>query len=194
MEVRGLPEPRHTLMFISEKMRRIGDLATKLKFVYDDINKTDEIKIYRDKFHLPDNESINIIETGEEIIVYRKAKETEFVEKKEDKKELLDAREEVLKGKEAILKEKEGELQAKIDDLEKRSVYLQAKEKVLEKKEKEIQLKEKASIEAEVLEAVITNQQLKKLKEVQTILYIGNFTPREKKAYLKIVKESINLT
>ena len=52
------------LMYISEKMSRVGDLATKLKFVYHDIiNKTDEIEIYRDEFHLPDNENINIIET-----------------------------------------------------------------------------------------------------------------------------------
>ena len=65
MEVRGLSETRHMLMYISAKMKRVGDLATKLKFVYDDIKKTDEIKIYRDKFHLPDNENINIIETGE---------------------------------------------------------------------------------------------------------------------------------
>ena len=100
VEVRGLPEthPRHMLLFITAKMKRVGDLATKLKFMYDDIKKTDEIKIFRDKFHLPNNENINIIETGEEIIVYRK--ETEYVEEKEDKNELLNVREKMLKEKE----------------------------------------------------------------------------------------------
>ena len=86
MEIRGLPETRHILMPISERMNKVRDIGTKLKHVYDDINQTDEIKIYRDKFHIHDNENINIIKTDEEIIVYRK--ETEYVEKKEDKEAL----------------------------------------------------------------------------------------------------------
>ena len=55
---------------VRSKMNRVSDLGIKLKHVCDDINMTDEIKIFRDKFLLPDNESIDIIETGEEIIVY----------------------------------------------------------------------------------------------------------------------------
>ena len=162
VEVRGLPETRHMLMYISERMRRVGDLATKLKFVYEDIKKTDEIKIYRDKFHLPNNENINIIETGEEIIVYTKATETEYFEENEDNKEtLLNVREKVLEEKEknlekretemrikeedieALAKMKETELKEKIDDLEKRRAILKAKEELLEKRKKEFQLKEK---------------------------------------------------
>ena len=82
VEIRGLPEARHMQMYISEKMNRVGDLAKKLKHVYNkDIGKTDEIKIYRDKFHLPDHENINIIETGEEIIAYRR--ESEYVEEQD---------------------------------------------------------------------------------------------------------------
>ena len=136
VEVRGLPETRHMLMFIDEKMRKVGDLTTKLRFVCSDIKKTDEIKIYRDKFLLPDNEYINIIETGEEIIVYRKDTETEYVEKKEDKSELLNVREE-------ILKEKENEFEIRKTNLKISEEDLKAKEDVLEKKEKEVQLKEK---------------------------------------------------
>ena len=87
------------MMFISEKMNRGGDLARKIKHVYvHDIRKTDEIKIYRDKFHLPDYENINIIGTDEEIIVHRKEKE--YVENKEDKEALVKVREQVLKDKE----------------------------------------------------------------------------------------------
>ena len=108
VEIRGLPEERHTLMYISERMKRIGDLATKLKFVYDDIKKTDEIKIFRDKFHLPDYEDINIIETGEDIIVYRK--ETEYVE---DKDALVNVREHVLRDQESKFHIKEEELKRK---------------------------------------------------------------------------------
>ena len=77
MEVRGLPETRHMLIPL-ERMRRVGDIATKLKYRCDDINQTDEIKIYRDKFHIHDNENINIIKTDEEIIAYRK--ETEYAQ------------------------------------------------------------------------------------------------------------------
>ena len=87
---------RHSLVFTSGK--RVGDIATKLKHVYDDIMKTDEIKIYRDKFHLPDHENINIIVTGEEIIAHRK--ETEYVEEKEDKEALIKAREQVMQDQE----------------------------------------------------------------------------------------------
>jgi len=165
VEVRGLPETRHMLVFISERMNKVRDLATatKLKFVCSDIKKTDEIKIYRDKFLLPDNENINIIETDEEIIVYRKATETEYVEKKEDKNELLNVRDEVLKAKEdnldkretelkvkegslqeigAILKKKEEDLKEKKDDFENRSIDFKSKEEILEIKVKEFQWKE----------------------------------------------------
>ena len=88
--------------------KRVGDLATKLKFVYDDIKKTDEIKIYRDKFHLPDFEDIKIIETGEEIIVYRKEKE--YVE---DKEALVNVRKQVLRDQESKFHIKEEELKRK---------------------------------------------------------------------------------
>ena len=75
VEVRGLPETRHMLMLISERMKRVGDLATKMKFVCKDIKETDEIKIYSEEFLIPDDEDINIIETGEKIIVKVKRKE-----------------------------------------------------------------------------------------------------------------------
>ena len=56
VDVRGLSEARHMEMFVSKKMNRVSDLGIKLKHVCDDINKTDEIKIFRDMFLLPDNE------------------------------------------------------------------------------------------------------------------------------------------
>ena len=135
MEIRGLPEERHTLMYISERMKRIGDLATKLKFVYDDIKKTDEIKIFRDKFHLPDNENINIIETGEEIIVYRR--DTEYVESSEDKYALVNVREEVLK-------EQENELEIKEMELKSKEISLKNMEDMLKKTEEDLKCKERS--------------------------------------------------
>ena len=63
VEVRGLPEARHMMMNICEDMKRVRDLAARLRFLCDDIKKTDKIQIYRDKFLLPDNERINIIKT-----------------------------------------------------------------------------------------------------------------------------------
>ena len=161
VEVRGLPETRHMLIPL-ERMRRVGDIATKLKYRCDDINKTDEIKIYRDKFHIHDNENINIIKSDEEIIVYTKATETEYFEENEDNKEtLLNVREKILEEREknlekketemrtkeedieALAKMKETELKEKIDDLQNRRDILKAKERVLEKREEESQLKEK---------------------------------------------------
>ena len=161
VEVRGLPETRHMLIPL-ERMRRVGDIATKLKYRCDDIKQTDEIKIYRDKFHIHDNENINIIKSDEEIIVYTKATETEYFEENEDNKEtLLNVREKILEEREknlekketemrtkeedieALAKMKETELKEKIDDLQNRRDILKAKEKVLEKREEEFQLKEK---------------------------------------------------
>ena len=162
MEVRGLPETRHMLIPL-ERMRRVGDIATKLKHnMRDEIKQTDEIKIYRDKFHIHDNENINIIKSDEEIIVYTKATETEYFEENEDNKEtLLNVREKILEEREknlekketemrtkeedieALAKMKETELKEKIDDLQNRRDILKAKEKVLEKREEEFQLKEK---------------------------------------------------
>ena len=131
MEVRGLPETRHMLMYISERMRRVGDLATKLKFVCDDIRKTDEVKIYRDKFHLPNNENINIIETGEEIIVYTKASETEYVESEDDKEALVNVREKVLKEKEDYLEKRETKLKIREESLKNSQTTLKIKENEL---------------------------------------------------------------
>ena len=97
MEVRGLPEPRQMLMIIDEKMEKVRDLATKLKFVCKDIKKTDEIKIHRDRFLLPDKENINIIETGEKIIAFINATEKEYVEYEDNKETLLKVRMDILK-------------------------------------------------------------------------------------------------
>ena len=140
------------LMYISEKMSRVGDLATKLKFVYHDIiNKTDEIKIYRDEFHLPNNENINIIETGEKILVYRKATETEYVEKKDDKDILLNVREKVLMEKEVENNNREEIMKTKCDELNKRDEDLKKKVKKLKiekmkhkKKLEKLEMKERA--------------------------------------------------
>merc|ERR1740128_1627323 len=109
VEVRGLGQPRHILMYIKKEMNRVRDLATRLKYVCDDIKKTDVIKIYRDKFLLPDNENINIIETGDEIIVFRNADptETEYVENEEDKDTLMIVGEKVLKELETKLDTKD---------------------------------------------------------------------------------------
>ena len=145
MEIRGLSGTRHMLMFISERMKRVGDLATKLKFVYDDIKKTDEIKIYRDKFHLPDYEDINIIETGEDIIVYRK--ETEYVE---DKEALVNVREHVLR-------DQESKFHIKEEELKRKEVSLENREDILKRQEAE--LKSKKEAEDKALEY------LKKLKD-----------------------------
>merc|ERR1740128_903544 len=99
VEVRGLGQPRHILMYIKKEMNRVNDLATRLNYVCDDIKKTDVIKIYRDKFLPPDNKNINIIDTGDELIVYRNSDptETEYVENEEDKDTLMNVREKVLK-------------------------------------------------------------------------------------------------
>ena len=99
VEVRGLGKPLHKLMYIKREINRVKDLATRLNYVCDDIKKTDVIKIYRDKFLPPDNENINIIETGDELIVYRNSDptETEYVENEEDKDTLMNVREKVLK-------------------------------------------------------------------------------------------------
>ena len=126
VEVRGLPEARHMQMFISERMNKVRDLGIKLKYVCEDINKTDEIKIFRDKFLLPDNESINIIETGEEIIVYRNATETEYVGKSEDKDALVSG-----SGREEVLKENENKLKMKEMELQSREVTLKNVEDTL---------------------------------------------------------------
>ena len=48
-----------------------------MKFVCEDIKETDEIKIYSEESLLPENENINIIETGEKIIVKVKREEEE---------------------------------------------------------------------------------------------------------------------
>ena len=127
VEVRGLPKARHMLMFISERMNKVRDFGIKLKYVCEDINQSDEIKIYRDKFLLPDNENINIIRSGEEIIVYVKA--TEYVESKESKAALIHVREEVLKENEKKLKIKEMELQSREDTLRKKEEHLNKREK-----------------------------------------------------------------
>jgi len=134
VEVRGLPEARHMLMYISERMNKVRDLGIKLKYVCDDIKKTDEIKIFRNKFLLPDNENINIIKTGEEIIVYRKA--TEYIESTEEKYAQVIVREEVLKENENKLKMKEMELQG-------REVTLKDMEDTLRKKEERLKFNEK---------------------------------------------------
>ena len=107
VEVRGLPEPRKMLMLISEKMRKVEDIATNLKFLFKDIKKTDEIKIHRDEFLLPDKENINIIETGEKIIAFINATETEYVEYEDDTEPLLKVRMDVLKEQENKLEIKE---------------------------------------------------------------------------------------
>ena len=141
------------LMFISERMRRVGDLATKLKFVCDDIKKTDEIKFHRDEFLLPDNENINIIEAGEKIIAFVKAAtEKEYVDYEDDKNTLLKVRMDVLKKQEIKLEIKEKELKEKEafvkskDDKETlvnvRMEVLRENENILENKEKELMEKE----------------------------------------------------
>ena len=155
VEIRGLPEARHMQMYISEKMNRVGDLARKLKHVYNkDIKKTDEIKIYRDKFHLPDHENINIIETGEEIIAYRR--ESEYVEEKEGKEALVKVREQVLQemennlnGKEMELKRKEASLETREENVKRQKVreeVLKDKENKFATQEMDLQRKE-ASLE-----------------------------------------------
>ena len=57
-------------MYIDDWMKSVGDIRTKLMSVCDDIEMTDEIKIYRDKYLLPNKENINIINNGDEIVVY----------------------------------------------------------------------------------------------------------------------------
>ena len=122
IEVRGIPETRQMLMYISERMKRVGDLATKLKFVCKDIKETDEIKIYREEFLLPDNENINIIET-------------EYVEEKEDKDTLVKVKIEVSKEQENKLEKKELELNIK-------EISLKNWEDNLRKKEEDLKMKE----------------------------------------------------
>ena len=139
VEVRGLPEVRHMLMYISERMNKVRDLGIKLKYVCEDINQTYEIKIYRDKFLLPDNENINIIETGEEIIVYINAIKTEYVESKEDKNALVNVREEVLKENEKKLEIKEIELKSRETSLKKMEDALKKREEDLKYKERNLE-------------------------------------------------------
>ena len=55
------------------------DIRTKLTSVCDDIKMTDEIKIYRDKYLLPNKENINMVNIGDEIVVYRKAAKIENI-------------------------------------------------------------------------------------------------------------------
>ena len=81
LEVRGLFETRYMLMYIDDWMKSVGDIRTKLMSVCDgcdDIKMTDELKIYRDMYLLPNNENINMINNGDEIIVYRNRKATEI--------------------------------------------------------------------------------------------------------------------
>ena len=96
---RGLSETRYMLMYIDDWMKSVGDtdislvfmsptlddwmksvgdIITKLMSVCDDIKMTDELKIYRDMYLLPNNENINMINNGDEIIVYRNRKATEI--------------------------------------------------------------------------------------------------------------------
>jgi len=138
VEIRGLPQIRHTLVFTSGK--RVGDIATKLKHVYDDIKKTDEIKIYRDKFHLPDNENINIIKTGDKIIAYRR--ETEYVEENEDKGDLMKVREQVLQDKENNFDLKEMELKRRVASLENKEENLKRQETAIKSKEEDMAKRE----------------------------------------------------
>ena len=51
IEVRGLPATRHILMYISERIKRVGDLATKLKFGQKKLNPTIRIRS-SDPFHI----------------------------------------------------------------------------------------------------------------------------------------------
>ena len=67
---RGLSETRYMLMYIDDWMKSVGDIRTKLMSVCDDIKMTDEIEIYRDKYLLPNKENINMIDDGDEIVVY----------------------------------------------------------------------------------------------------------------------------
>ena len=158
VEVKGLPEPRQMLMFISERMRRVGDLATKLKFVCDDIKKTDEIKFHRDEFLLPDNENINIIEAGEKIIAFVKAAtEKEYVEYEDDKNTLLKVRMDVLKKQEIKL----------------------------EIKEKELKEKEEAFVKSKDDEETLVNARMEVLNENQNKLEIKEMELDDKEAFLK---------
>ena len=140
VEVRGLSENRYMMMYISEKMKRIGDLEIKLRFLCNDIDKTDKLTIYRDKFLLPRNENISIIQTDEEITVLRKAAQQRvggsndngYLKNKEDllkKEEHLKKKQEYLKKKEEELRNKEVELKNKEEELNSQNEKVIDKEK-----------------------------------------------------------------
>ena len=153
VEVRGLPGPRQMLMIIDEKMKMVRDLAAKLKFVCKDIKKTDEIKIHRDRFLLPDKENINIIETGEKIIAFINATETEYVEYEDNKETLLKVRMDILKEQENKLEIKEKELKEKEEAFVKRKddeeTLLNVKMEALNENENKLEIKEKEMKEKE---------------------------------------------
>ena len=196
MEVRGLPQPRQMLMIIDEKMEKVRDLATKLKFVCKDIKKTDEIKIHRDRFLLPDKENINIIETGEKIIAFINATETEYVEYEDNKETLLKVRMDILKEQENKLEIKEKELKEKEEAFVKRkddeetllNVRMEAlkeNENKLEIKEKELNEKEEAFVKSKDDEETLVNARMEVLNENQNKLEIKEMELDDKEAFLK---------
>jgi len=206
VEVRGLGKPRHMLMYIKKEMNRVRDLATRLKYVCNDIKSTNVIKIYRDKFLLPDNENINIIETGDEIIVYRNADpaETEYVENEEDKDSLMNVREKVLKDRENKLDVKEIELKRKEislknveDTLKVKEGSLKSKGKVareqlnekednLKKREEEIKVKEEGFKKRENDLSHRASELV--LKENEVRLKNEELHAKKKEAFLKTVE------
>lgn len=78
-------------------------------------------------------------ETGEEIIVYRNATETEYVGESEDKDALGPGG----SGREEVLKENENKLKMKEMELQSREVTLKNVEDTLRKKEERLKFNEK---------------------------------------------------
>merc|ERR1719282_318845 len=122
-------------MIIDEKMERVRDLATKLRFL------------------LPDKENIKIIETGEKIIAFINATETEYVEYEDNKETLLKVRMDILKEQENKLEIKEKELKEKEEAFVKRKddeeTHLNVRMEALKEKENKLEIKEKELKEKE---------------------------------------------
>ena len=159
LEIQGVPGCNHMAMMVNDKIKTITDLVAKIRTLIPEIGNS-EVKIYQDKFLLPLNEEIIVINPEEMILVHVTSSserdvicvKTEYNEEVDEFKNKTSVDEMNMKILEESLKHKEENLLVKEEALNNLETSLRSKEISLEIDEEKIKrLSEDLQVKEELL-------------------------------------------